>query len=166
MNEQISAQEIRLIDEKGAQLGLIPLAEALERASRNNLDLVEVAPDSAPPVCKIMDFRRHTFESKRRQKEQRKKTKSLEMKEFRLRPNIDKHDLGIKLDRAQKFLIKGHKVKFTMRYRPSEMRHYEIGTNVLKTISDAMEDLAAVDHGARGKYIMRTQTMVLAPKKK
>lgn len=112
-----------------------------------------------------MDFRRHSFEAKRRMKEQRKKTKSLEMKEFRLRPNIDKHDLGIKVEHARKFIDKGHKVKFTMRYRPSEMRHFEIGTQVLRSISEILGDIAQVDHGARGKYIQRTQTMVLQPGK-
>ncbi|MCH8333032.1 translation initiation factor IF-3, partial [Candidatus Sumerlaeota bacterium] len=114
VNERIRATEVRLIDAKGEQAGLVPLEEAMELATRQNLDLVEVAPDAAPPVCKIMDYRRYMFENKRRQKEARKKAKTFELKEIKLRPNIDVHDYGIKMERARGFLEKGHKVKVTM----------------------------------------------------
>ena len=166
VNERIRATEVRLIDAKGEQAGLVPLEEAMELATRQNLDLVEVAPDAAPPVCKIMDYRRYMFENKRRQKEARKKAKTFELKEIKLRPNIDVHDYGIKMERARGFLEKGHKVKVTMRYRPREMRHYEIGTQVLSRLAQDVSEIADVDQNTAGKRGVRMQSIVLSRKKK
>lgn len=164
MNDKIRAREVRLIDAKGAQLGLLPIEEAIERATRDSMDLVEVAPDSAPPVCKIMDYRRYVYEQKRRQKEAKKKTKSL-LKEIKLRPKIDPHDYEIKLRHVREFLDKGHKVKMTMRYRPHEMRHYENGTQVLNRVANDLADVAEVDLNSRRRESSRVQVMVLSKKK-
>ena len=155
-----------MIDAKGNQLGLIALEDALERAGRDEMDLVEVAPEAEPPVCKIMDFRRHAYEQKQRLKESRKKTKHLELKEIKFRPNIDPHDYGIKAKHVRKFLEKGHKVKLTMRYRMREMRHYDIGTKVLRNVAEELADVADIDHNSVGRGAQRMQVMVLAPKKK
>lgn len=155
---------MRLIDEKGEQLGLIPLDEALELAKRNELDLVEVAPDAKPPVCKIMDYQRHVYEIKQKLKASRKKSRS-QLKELKLRPGIDPHDFGIKSKRAREFLIKGHKVKITMRYRPREMRHYENGTKVLQKMREDLSDVAEIDTSPHKKQGFRSQVMILIPSK-
>lgn len=161
----IQAAEVLLIDADGEQLGLVPLDDAMTKAKDQQLDLVAVAPDAQPPVCKIMDHKRYMFEAKRRLKESRKKAKALEMKEIKFRPNIDPHDYGYKMKQARTFLEKGHKVKVTMRYRPREMRHYEIGTAVLKKLADDLIEVAEVDTNARVKSIQRMQTIILTKKK-
>ena len=166
MNERIQASEVRLIDAKGEQLGLVSLEDAQARASRDELDLVEVAPEAKPPVCKIMDYRRHTFEVKRRLKESRKKTRNLDLKEVKLRPNIDPHDYAIKMRRARVFLEKGHKVKVTMRYRPRELRHIEIGSGVLDKMAEEVADIATAEKSQRGIRTSRIQTMILTVSKK
>lgn len=156
---------MRLIDADGEQVGLIAFEEALEKAESKDLDLVEVAPDADPPVCKIMDYRRYTFEQKRRLKESRKKAKHFEMKEIKLRPNIGKHDYDIKLKMTRGFLEKGHKVKITMRYRPREMRQFRHGLDVLHHIADDLIELAEVDLTTRNKERARMQSIVLMRKK-
>lgn len=166
VNEKIRATSVRLVGADGEQIGIISLEEAMEHAEKAELDLVEVAPDSDPPVCKVMDYRRHMYEMKRLMKESRKKAKALELKELKLRPNIGKHDFDIKAKRAREFLEKGHKVKVTMRYRPREMRHYEIGTKVLKNLSEVMSEIAEVDMNFPKRHIARMQSIVLMPKKK
>lgn len=165
MNDKITAKEVRLVGADGEQVGVVPLEDALAKAQELTLDLVEVAPDADPPVCKIMDHRRYMFEAKRRLKESKKKSKALELKEIKLRPNIDPHDYGIKMKKAKEFLEKGHKVKVTMRYRPREMRHYEIGTKVLEQLANDVSDVAEVDTGARVKSIQRMQSVILTRKK-
>lgn len=165
MNGQIRARQVRLIDSNGTQLGIVALEEALERAKTQELDLVEVSPDAEPPVCKIMDYQRQIFEQKRRQKESRKKTKNVELKEIRMRPKIDPHDYGIKLNHVKEFLEKGHKVKVTMRYRGLEMRHYEIGTQILERVAADLAEIAEVDAGSHRKDAARIQSLVISPKK-
>jgi translation initiation factor IF-3 len=166
VNDMITASEVRLISSTGEQLGLVEVQAAIERAKREEMDLVEVAPDSQPPVCKIMDYQRYLFEQKRKLKESRKKAKALELKEVRLRPNIDPHDFGIRLKHVKEFLSKGHKVKVTMRYRPREMRHFEIGTQVLKKMTQDTADVAEPDSVVPGRPASRMQVLLLAPKKK
>lgn len=156
---------MRLIDEKGAQLGILPLNSALERAQIRGFDLVEVAPDAKPPVCRIMDYTKYVYELKRKQKLAKKKTHRQETKEIKLRPNIDPHDFGIKLKHARDFLEKGDKVKLTIRYRPREMRHFEIGTQVLNRLIEETRDLANVESHNRGGEGVRMQVAILAPKK-
>lgn len=157
---------MRLISATGEQLGVVPLTQAIEIAAKDTMDVVEVAPDAVPPVCKIMDYRRHVFEMKRRLKESRKKAKALEMKELKLRPNIDPHDYSIKVKHAMEFLEKGHKVKVTMRYRPREMRHFEIGTQVLDRMAVDVAAVGEVDAGSRSREGARMQSMVIGVKKK
>lgn len=155
-----------MIDETGKQLGIVSTASAIERAVSKGLDLVEVAPDAEPPVCRIMDFTKYIFELKRKQKLAKKKTVRTETKEVKLRPNIDPHDLGIKIEHIREFLDKGHKVKVTLRYRPREMRHYEIGTNLLNRLVAALSDIATVESENRGNEQVRMQTILISPKKK
>ncbi len=164
-NEEIRAVEILLIDEAGKSLGIVPREKALERAQSKVLDLVEVAPDGEPPVCRIMDFKKYIYEQKRKQKLAKKKTSKVETKEIKLRPNIGPHDLGIKLDRARGFLEKGDKVKVTLRYRPREMRHYEIGTHVLDRIVENLKDISLVESSSTGNRHVRLQTILIAPRK-
>jgi translation initiation factor IF-3 len=165
INEQITAREVRLIDDLGKQLGIVPVAQAIERAQSRGYDLVEVAPDASPPVCRIMDFTKYLYEQKRKQKLARKKTHKVEIKEIKLRPNINPHDFGIKLRHGREFLEKGHKLKITVRYRAREMRHYEIGSRVLREMVDALNEVAVVESTNRGAPGMRMQMMMLAPKK-
>lgn len=165
MNGQIRARQVRLIDANGTQLGIVALEEALERAKTQELDLVEVSAEAEPPVCKIMDYQRQIFEAKRRQKESRKKTKNVELKEIRMRPKIDPHDYGIKIVHIKEFLEKGHKVKVSMRYRGLEMRHYEIGTHILQRVAADLAECAEVDAGSHRKEAARIQSLVISPKK-
>lgn len=165
-NQEITAREVRLIDEAGKQLGIVAVASAIERAMSKGLDLVEVAPDADPPVCRIMDFTKYVFELKRKQKLAKKKTVRTETKEIKLRPNIDPHDLGIKIEHIREFLDYGHKVKVTLRYRPREMRHYEIGTNLLNRLVAGLNDIATVESEKRGGELMRMQTILITPKRK
>lgn len=156
---------MRLIDEKGAQLGILPLGAALERAQARGFDLVEVAADAKPPVCRIMDYTKYVYELKRKQKMAKKKGHRQETKELKLRPNIDPHDFGIKLKHAREFLEKGDKVKLTIRYRPREMRHFEIGTQILNRLIEESKDLATVESQNRGGEGIRMQVAILAPRK-
>jgi translation initiation factor IF-3 len=156
---------VRLIDEAGKQLGIVEINAAIERARSKTLDLVEVAPDAEPPVCRIMDFTKFVYDQKRKQKLAKKKTHKVEIKEIKLRPNIDPHDFGIKVRHAREFLDKGHKVKVTVRYRMREMRHYEIGTVVMDKMAVDLADIAVVESSSRGNRSMRMQGLVLAPKK-
>ena len=159
------AEEVRLIDENGKQLGIVPVSLARERAMAKSLDLVEVAPDSDPPVCRIMDYTKYVFEQKRKQKLAKKKTQRVEIKEIKFRPNIDPHDFEIKIKHARDFLDKGHKVKITMRYRPREMRHYEIGTQVIDRVIGGLGDIAQIEASGGGRQQVRTQAMMLTPKR-
>lgn len=153
------------MDSDGEQAGVVPIEQALERAKAKEMDLVEVAPDAVPPVCKIMDYTRYVFDQKRRIKESRKKAKNVEMKEIRMRPKIDPHDYGIKLNHIREFLTKGHKVKVLMRYRPMEMRHYEIGTQILDRLVADTADLAERDDALPRKSDgVRTQSIMLQKK--
>lgn len=143
----------------------MPIGKALERAREKGLDLVEVAPDADPPVCRIMDFTHYIYEQKRKQKQAKKKTVRVDTKEVKLRPNIDPHDFGIKASQARGFLEKGHKVKVTLRYRPREMRHYEIGTEVLNKLRETLGDIAQIEAAGGGRENARMQVIMLVRKK-
>jgi len=164
-NKRITAEEVRLIDESGKQLGIIPLEDAMEKAQGKELDLVEVAPDSDPPVCRIMDFNKYLYELKRKQKLARKNTHRQDTKEIKLRPNIDPHDFEFKLKHAREFLEKGHKVKLTVRYRMRELRHYEIGTQRLDNMIEKLADLSTLESSNRGFGRSRLQVVLLTPKR-
>jgi len=165
-NDEITAREVRLIDEEGNQLGILPTAEAIERALAKNLDLVEVAPDGDPPVCRILDYTKFRYDQKRKQKAARKKVTKVDIKEIKLRPNIDPHDFSIKLQHAREFVAKGNKLKITVRYRRDEMRHYEIGSQKMDKMIEELKDMAVVESVSRGQEGLRMQTATLAPRPK
>jgi translation initiation factor IF-3 len=162
VNEDIKAKEVRLIDEDGKQLGAIPIAEALDIARERDVDLVEVAPDADPPVCRLMDYGRHLYERTKRERESRKTRKDVETKEIRLRPKIGEHDLKFKIKRMRKFLEDGSKVRVRIRFRGREITHPEIAKVLLERVHSDLDDLAEVELAP--KMDGRTLIMVLVPK--
>ena len=161
-NRQIRAKEVQLISEKGEKLGVIPLEEALEKAEEKNLDLVLVAPNSNPPVCKIMNYGKYKFEQAKREKEAKKKQKVLEVKEIRITPNIEKHDFDFKAKNARKFITDGNKVKITVRFRGREVNNSQAGEVVLDKFIENLEDIAQVEK--RPKLEGRNMFIILAKK--
>lgn len=162
INEGIRAREVRLIDSDGKQVGIVPLREALERAEERKLDLVNVAPNAKPPVCKIMDYGKYKYELAKKEKEAKKKQRVINVKEIRLTPNIEKHDLNVKAKRANQFLSNGDKVKVSVRFRGREMGHTEIGKVVLDDFAELTKDYGVIEKPA--KLEGRNMTMTLAPK--
>jgi translation initiation factor IF-3 len=164
INRRIRAEKVRLIDESNNQVGIIDTYEAISRAREAGLDLVEVAPKSDPPVCRIMDYGKWLYQQKRRIRDAHKKHQyhSTTLKEIRLRPETDKHDLDIKLNHAREFLEKGHKVQFTLFFRGRQLLHKEQGYAVLEEIIKTLEDLAKVEQPSRmsGKRM----TLLVVPK--
>ena len=144
-NRQIRAKEVQLISEKGEKLGLLPLNEALEKAEEVDLDLVLVAPNANPPVCKIMNYGKYKFEQAKREKEAKKKQKVLELKEVRITPNIEKHDFDFKEKNIRRFLTDGNKVKITVRFRGREINNSQAGKVVLERFIEDLEDIAQVE---------------------
>lgn len=138
----------------------------MAKAKQEELDLVEVAPDSDPPVCKIMDYARYFFEQKRKLKESRKKAKAFEMKEIKLKPRIDPHDYGIKLMHLKEFVEKGHKVKVTLRFRMNELRHANLGRAMLRKLVAESADVAEEEPNQGREESNKVMTVILAPKKK
>ncbi len=162
VNEGIRAKEVRLIDSNGEQLGIKSRQEALEIADRANLDLVLVAPNAKPPVCRIMDYGKYRFEQQKKEKEQRKKQKVINIKEVRLTPAIEEHDFNTKLRNAHKFLKKGDKVKVSVRFRGRAITHKELGQQVLERFADQCSELANLE--TKPKMEGRNMFMMLAPK--
>ena len=165
INEQIRDKEVRLIGENGEQLGIMSAKDAYKMARDAELDLVKIAPAAKPPVCKIIDYGKYKYEMIRREKEAKKKQKTIEVKEVRLSPNIDTNDLNTKIGSARKFIEKGNKVKITLRFRGREMAHQQIGMEVLNRVKDDLQELAVVESFPT-KIEGRQMIMVLAPKKK
>ncbi len=163
INEQIRDKEVRLIGDNGEQLGIMPVKEALRMAREADLDLVKVAPNAKPPVCKIIDYGKFRYEQMRRDKEAKKKQKVTEVKEIRLSPNIDSNDLNTKANHARKFLSKGDKVKVSLRFRGREMSHVNVGKQILDTFFEKLEDIAVVDKPA--KLEGRSMVVFLTEKK-
>lgn len=163
-NGEIRAEKVRLIDESDNQVGIVEKYVAMNKARDAGLDLVEVAPTSDPPVCRIMDYGKWVYEQKRKVREGRKKNQphSGTLKEIRLRPETDKHDLDIKLKHAREFLEKGHKVQFTMFFRGRQMLHQDRGHEVMNNIAESVEELAKVEKP--GKMANRRMTLLLVPK--
>lgn len=145
INRQIKAREVQLIGENGEKLGVISFNEALEKAEEKNLDLVLVAPNSNPQVCKIMNYGKYKFEQAKKEKEAKKKQKVLEVKEIRVTPNIEEHDFSFKAKNAKKFLQDGNKVKITVRFRGREVNNSKAGENVLNKFIEALEEVANVE---------------------
>ena len=162
MNERIRVREVRLIDENGEQLGVVATPEALRVARERNLDLVEVAPMAAPPVCRLMDYGRFKYEQTKKERDARKNATKVELKEVRLRPKTDDHDINFKAKAIQRFLEEGDKVKVTLRFRGREMVHQELGVAVLDRVKSDLNELAKVE--AHPRMEGRQMTMVMAPK--
>ena len=153
---------MRCIDPEGEQLGVIDTFDAIRKAEEFGLDLVEVQPNVDPPVCKILDYGKFKYEAQKRANEARKKQKIIEVKEIKLRPNIDEHDYQVKMRNVQKFLNAGDKVKVTLRFRGREMAHQDLGANVLTRVRKETDEFAKVE--ALPKMEGRQMIMVLAPK--
>ena len=145
INNQIKAREVHLISETGEKLGVVSIQKALDMAEEKNLDLVLVAPNGNPPVCKIMNYGKYKFEQAKKEKEAKKKQKVLEIKEIRITPNIEEHDFGFKSKNARKFLEDGNKVKITVRFRGREVNNVKLGENALNKFIEALEDIAVVE---------------------
>ena len=163
INDQIRAKEVRLIGEDGEQLGIVPIADALSKADEAGQDLVLIAPSAKPPVCKIIDFGKYRYELARRDKEAKKKQKTIEIKEVRLSPNIDANDLNTKMAAARKFLEKGNKVKVTLRFRGREMAHMNQSKHILDDFAEKLSEIAVIEKAP--KVEGRSMTMVLAEKR-
>jgi len=162
MNEQIRVPKVRLITETGEQLGVVSTGDALDRARSVGLDLMEVAPNENPPVCKIMDYGKYKYQQQKKEHQARKKQHVHELKELRLRPKTDDHDIGIKIDRAREFLEDGSKVQITMIFRGREQLHQDIGRETFKEIVQKLDEVGKVDREARMEG--RRMIMILAPK--
>ncbi|GHU26459.1 translation initiation factor IF-3 [Spirochaetia bacterium] len=164
LNEQIRVREVRLIRDEGEQQGIMPTVEALALAKAQNLDLVEVAPQANPPVVKIMDYGKFKFENEKKGRDSKKKQKLLKLKEIRMQPKIDDHDIDFKSKHVQEFLAEGNKVKVTVRFKGRELAHTELGLEVLKDVLKRLE----------GEYVMersptmegRFMSMIVSPKPK
>ncbi|MCR4656644.1 MAG: translation initiation factor IF-3 [Lachnospiraceae bacterium] len=163
INEKIREKEVRVVSETGEQLGIMPINEARAMAEEAGIDLVLIAPNAKPPVCRIIDYGKFKYEQTRKEKEAKKKQKTIEIKEIRMSPNIDKNDLNTKVSAARKFLQKGDRVKVTLRFRGREMAHMQNGRVILEDFAKALEDIAVVEK--QPKVEGRTLTMFLTEKR-
>lgn len=163
INEQIRDKEVRLIGEDGEQLGIMSARDAYRIAQEAELDLVKIAPGAKPPVCKIIDYGKYKYELTRKEKEAKKKQKIVEVKEVRLSPNIDTNDLNTKVNNAKKFILKGNKVKVTLRFRGREMAHVQQSKHILDDFLKLVGDIAVVEKPA--KLEGRNMSMVLTVKR-
>ena len=162
INEMINSRSVRCIDPDGEQLGILSIDEAMNKAEELGLDLVELQPNADPPVCKILDYGKHKYQAQKRANEARKKQKIIEVKEIKLRPNIDQHDYQVKMKAVRKFIDGGDKVKITLRFRGREMAHVELGTDLLTRVQEDIDDFAKIE--SMPKMEGRQMTMILAPK--
>ncbi|PRZ16025.1 translation initiation factor IF-3 [Laceyella sediminis] len=162
VNEAIRAREVRLIGVDGSQLGIKPLREALHLAQEANLDLVNIAPQAKPPVCRIMDYGKFRYEQSKREKEARKNQKIVQIKEVRLSPTIEENDVKTKLNHVRKFLQGGNKVKLSIRFRGREITHQDIGRRILDRLADEVKDISDIER--QPKLEGRQMIMILTPK--
>jgi len=164
INEKIRVKDVRLIDEKNNQVGIVDRLKALNMAREAGLDLVEVAPANDPPVCRIMNYGKFQYQQRRKLRDSHKKHQfhTSSLKEIRLRPETDSHDMKIKVNHAREFIEKGHKVQFTIMFRGRQMLHQDRGHEILRTISETMEDIAKIERSA--KMSRRRMTMMVVPK--
>ena len=163
INEQIRDREVRVIGADGTQLGIMSAREAFKLAQEAELDLVKIAPTAKPPVCKIIDYGKYRYEMARKEKEARKKQKTVEIKEVRLSPNIESNDLNTKINAARKFITKGDKVKVSLRFRGREMAHVQNSKHILDDFAEALSEIATVEKAPMMEG--RSMTMVLAEKR-
>jgi translation initiation factor IF-3 len=161
-NDEIRVREVQLIDHTGLNRGAVPTSDAIALARENGLDLVEISPNNNPPVAKIMDYGKYRFQEQKKAAEARKKQKTVEVKEIKLRPGIDKHDYEVKMRAMQRFFEEGDKVKVTLRFRGREMAHQELGYNLLKRVKEDNVKVAKVESEplSEGRQIV----MILAPR--
>ncbi|KXG77649.1 Translation initiation factor IF-3 [Fervidicola ferrireducens] len=162
VNYEIKAREVRVIDVDGKQLGIMPLKEALKLAQERQLDLVKVAPQAKPPVCKIMDYGKYKYEQSKKEKEARKNQKVISVKEIRMSPNIEEHDFQVRVKSALRFLDDGNKVKVTVRFRGREITHTQLGEDVLKRLAESVKEKAIVEKPPVIEG--RNMVMILSPK--
>ena len=162
VNREIDVRSIRLVGADGEMIGVVTLREGLTMAEEAGLDLVEVSPNADPPVCKILDFGKFKYEAQKKKNEARKKQKVIEVKEIKLRPNIDEHDYDVKMRSMKKFLEEGDKVKVTLRFRGRELAHQDLGMKVLEKVRDDLEELGKVEQIP--KMEGRQMVMVIAPR--
>ena len=163
INEQIKDREVRLIGAGGEQLGIMSAREAMKIAHEAELDLVKIAPTAKPPVCKIIDYGKFKYEQTRKEKEAKKKQKTVEIKEVRMSPNIDTNDLNTKIHNAKKFLEKGNKVKVTLRFRGREMAHVQQSRHILDDFAETLKEIASIEKAP--KLEGRNMSMVLTVKR-
>nr|WP_264844774.1 translation initiation factor IF-3 [Caldinitratiruptor microaerophilus] len=162
VNEQIRAREVRLVSETGEPIGIMPLRDALRIAQDRGLDLVEVAPLARPPVCRLMDYGKFKYEQSKREREARKKQKVIDLKEIKMRPNIEDHDFEVRVRSAERFLRDGDKIKATIMFRGREIVHADLGKQVLDRLAERVRDLGIVERPA--KVEGRNMIMILAPR--
>ena len=164
INENITAREVRLIGADGEQVGVVSIQEAMAAAEEAKLDLVEISPDAAPPVCRIMDYGKHLFEKKKQQAVARKNQKQIQIKEIKFRPGTEEGDYQVKLRNLMRFLSEGDKAKVSLRFRGREMAHQELGMELLKRVEADLLEYGTVEQHPKmeGRQLM----MVIAPKKK
>ena len=162
INDEIRVPQVRLIDDAGEMIGVMSAREALIRAYDVGLDLVEISPNAVPPVCKILDYGKYKYEQQKKANEARKKQKVVEIKEIKVRPNIDDHDYEVKMKQMKSFIGEGDKVKVTLRFRGREMAHQELGVKVLERIRNDLTELVKVEQ--MPKLENRQMVMVVAPK--
>ena len=162
MNQRIRAKTVRLISSEGEQLGIVPVEEALETAKKEGLDLVEVAPNADPPVCRIMDYGKYKYQASKKNQETKKKGRTIQLKEVRMRPRTEEHDLGFKIKNLRKFLEKKDRVKVTVLFRGREMAYMDQGVEMLKRVASEVEDIGTVEQTpTREGWRL---TMVLVPR--
>ncbi|MCA3270966.1 MAG: translation initiation factor IF-3 [Roseomonas sp.] len=162
INDEIRVPQVRLIDDAGEMIGVMSAREALIRAYDVGLDLVEISPNAVPPVCKILDYGKYKYEQQKKANEARKKQKVVEIKEIKVRPNIDDHDYDVKMKQMKNFIGEGDKVKVTLRFRGREMAHQELGVKVLERIRNDLTELVKVEQ--MPKLENRQMVMVVSPK--
>ena len=162
MNQDIRAPRVLLIDQSGEKQGVMPTSSAMEAAEEAGLDLVEIVPNADPPVCKIMDYGKFRFQEQKKKAEARKRQKVVELKEIKLRPNIDTHDYEVKTKAMHRFFGEGDKVKVTLRFRGREMAHPELGMKLLQKVQEDFDEIAKVEYSPRMEG--RQMIMILAPR--
>jgi len=162
VNKEIASIQVRLIDQEGENVGVVATAVALEQAVEAGLDLVEISPGADPPVAKILDYGRFKYEDQKKKNEARKKQKIIEVKEIKMRPNIDQHDYDVKMRSINRFIGDGDKVKVTLRFRGREMVHQELGLKVLNRVREQIDEIAKVEQFPRMEG--RQMIMIVAPR--
>lgn len=163
MNERIRAREVRLIDENGEMIGVMPPTRALEIARERDLDLVEISPNAIPPVCKLMDYGRFKYEQAKKENEARKHQKTITLKEIRLSPRTDEHDVDVKTRKIQEFLAEGDRVRVSVKFRGAEMRHPDIGRKLLDGIAEVLKGTAVIERSPIMEGKMMSMIVSRAP---